>query len=734
MKNIINGLTQNEDGITILDCLKIHKRELLHYLEIYVGVRTNNKATHIIIVPQMKFTDKYRQKMLKRKLELLIMREDKVSIFNLVKNYSQYETLPDLYGILPDIDVKHPSLFLTVAPIFSHFNWEYQYEQNIEWMKKLGEYFFNMVVDYGHEFKEVLPLYISKLHCFRNYKEIITNLIDSFYRGSEWVDLFTTCMKSGISVSPIIKEMKKSTSYMNMYLSEKDERSGYTLLMIACKYDSLEAVLDLLLVPIYSISYNNGHYLECEGNDTKTALMIAAQYLPEAVEHLVLAGCSIDTIEKNGNNALIIAAEYNPEAAITLIYYGSDINQVSIKKNTCLSKACIYHPELVELFIENGARVHPYSHSSNFYPLSLACQYNPHLVECLIDGGSDIEYRNKKGFTPLMIASLFQPEAITVLLDAGAKIEYGNGFLNPLMVAARYELDSIKILISFGANLDLVNDSGSTALMIASRYHPGIAQELLQSGACCNICDNLGNNALIIASRYQHNIIDDIFEECNNLENINDIGNTALLIAARYNSKSLGVILNLGGNVHHKNDNGETALMIACKYSVSSTELLLPLSDLDEVDSRGYSAIMIAAKYHPELVHKILEYNVNLNICGLDGYTLLHICVLSYHLELVKILALENLDRSLLRNIISLARVVEFEEAIEVLTLAGFNDEVKIYTSADISNQLKRSLNINTNTTIKLDTEIQERIAFRKHLYKEKYNQDYDILHNLEKT
>lgn len=224
------------------------------------------------------------------------------------------------------------------------------------------------------------------------------------------------------------------------------------------------------------------------------------------------------------------------------------------------------------------------------------------LIESLLAAGASVEARDRFANTPLLLAAAAgQNEAIKLLLAAGAKINHRNlAGSSPLLRAAMdNRLQTTVLLLQHGADPNLANGQKLSALHAAAyNGNDKLVQALLAHGAAADAMDTTGKSPAIYA-------------------------------AARGYVEIVEQLIAAGVDPNRHYGNGLTLLMWAAGHSndtprrdgVNTVLRILALgAELDAVDNRGWSALMIAAERgHAEVATLLLERGADPTIADNDG-------------------------------------------------------------------------------------------------------------------
>jgi ankyrin repeat protein len=224
------------------------------------------------------------------------------------------------------------------------------------------------------------------------------------------------------------------------------------------------------------------------------------------------------------------------------------------------------------------------------------------LMEQLLVAGAAVEARDRFANTPLTLAAgAGQDAAIALLLDAGAKINHRNlDGSSPLLRAA---MDNRRrtavLLLERGADPNLGNGKNLTPLHAAAyNGNDDLVRALLAHGAAADVVDTTGKSPAIYA-------------------------------AARGYGEVVGQLLDFGVDPARRYGNDLTLLMWAAGHSNDTprqdgldtvARILEAGPEIDAVDNRGWSALMIAAERgHLEIAELLLDRGADPSIADKQG-------------------------------------------------------------------------------------------------------------------
>jgi len=224
------------------------------------------------------------------------------------------------------------------------------------------------------------------------------------------------------------------------------------------------------------------------------------------------------------------------------------------------------------------------------------------LIGALLTAGASVEARDRFANTALVLAAAAgQDEAIALLLDAGAKIDHRNlaGSSALLRAAMDNRRRTAVLLLERGADANLANGQRLTALHAAAfNGNDKLAAALLAHGAAPDAVDTSGKSPAIYA-------------------------------AARGYAEIVERLLAAGVDAKRRYGNDLTLLMWAAGHSndtprqdgLATLRLVLAAgAEIDAVDNRGWSALMIAAERgHGEAAELLLESGADPGIADAQG-------------------------------------------------------------------------------------------------------------------
>lgn len=360
-----------------------------------------------------------------------------------------------------------------------------------------------------------------------------------------------------------------------------------------------------------------------------------------AVTQLLLSrGAMVDGLDSVEWTPLLLACcqGKRDNVARLLLQAGANIERTTAQSARPLMMAAQFgHVEVVDVLLSRGALVMATDRRQSTALILAARNGHAKVVSRLLQANGHLEHRdhkNQEGLTALMYASHYgHDEAVSVLLEHHADIDLQNGDgETALMMAVHAQHGGsngkvIEVLLSHGANVNIADHDGMTAVMIA----------VMRSD-----CDTL---SLLLAHRH-HEV---------NVNASDKEGRTALGMAV-YNDddKIARLLMEHDASPFSQDTHGVSPLAMAVtakKHDLVKTMLLQQqqqqsttgLLQVDQVDSRGHSALMKAAFMGDLEMCKVLidDGKADVNQRGPMGRSVLHMAVKGGHADCVRFLLLK---------------------------------------------------------------------------------------------
>lgn len=306
-------------------------------------------------------------------------------------------------------------------------------------------------------------------------------------------------------------------------------------------------------------------------------------------------------------------------------------------------------------------------------------------VKLLIKSGVDINHQRQDGVSALMLACHNNHiPCLQALLKSGAKVHLANNAKNKALHYAAISGNPLttELLLTYGAKLNSTNSKQQTALMIATHQgHYHTVRVLIAAGAEVNRQEKIGYNALILAARRGHiDCLQALLEAGAQANPITLRSHHPFRHAAAFGQiEACKTLLTWGAAITEEQiprlefhpDLADEKRQAVIDTIVHQPTLLNQFSDL------GYSAFMSDLYSGIETEHVLCQRLVNLDFeQSLDDYTTPH------DINIIRACAISNKPDLL-------------------LTAAILATDADLLLSADILSQLKKTLPINHQKTIK---------------------------------
>ncbi|GBN29124.1 Ankyrin-3 [Araneus ventricosus] len=501
---------------------------------------------------------------------------------------------------------------------------------------------------------------------------------------------------------------------MDSTLSNAKNGFGHTPLHSAACYGH-EKLVNLLL------KFNA--IIDSQDNNDATALHISVNngHL-DVVKSLVESGANIEAIGTSKNcKPLHLASEQGHFHILEfLIYKGADIHSRGghVQSTSLEIAAMKRHKDIVKLLITKGANfqetykfgIYPLFHLTilnalselilvenismslcvdDFGPLlqlAAACGDESFITFCL-KLGSNVNSRNESGLTALHLAALNnRKDIVTFLLDSGADIDIKDDEgATALCFAARGNgTETVEVLINKQGEdiMSAIDDRNKSLFYAAESGHDDIVNMLFLN--CKFNIDSLQKTYPFLhsASRFGHRkvvetLLGNGFEIDARWDNY-----TPLLYAVINNHCEIArLLISKGANVNAQNGEGMTALhWIAERDNVEMLQILLNGgADVSIRDKTNRSVTEIAVNSNRLEIAKILlqRKDIDINMKGNKGFTLLHISAEIGSLEITKHLTLKGANK--------IAKDMNGSKPIHVAAVKGHKDIVEFYLDKNVN-------------------------------------------------
>ncbi|XP_071154184.1 serine/threonine-protein phosphatase 6 regulatory ankyrin repeat subunit B-like [Mytilus edulis] len=433
----------------------------------------------------------------------------------------------------------------------------------------------------------------------------------------------------------------------NSALNTTDNRNR-TPLMIACengKHDIVQILID------------NKADVNISNNEKESPLFVASSNGQTNIAKIIIENsANIDDVNNKGQTPLFIACERgNYDIVNLLISNNSDVNLCSYTKDTIITTACKQirleslsddsYLRIVKILLDCNCRINQVD-NENKTPLFYASGIrNDKLVQLLIDNPADLHIRSDDGESPLHVACYCGfSENVKILLQTNCDINMtDNRNRTPLhMACVKGHDDIVQILLDINADLNLFDDTGQTVLHVAcKKEYPETLQQTIVNSRFFNIVKLLLENKCPVNKQDKHN-------------------DTPLLYACSVeNEDVVQLLIDNEADINVVNNDGQSPLHVA-SYSgrLNNAKLLVRSNcEINQADRENKTPLYIACEqsqswkhnYH-DIVQLLVDYNADVNICGSDDESPLHVAVLSGSFITVKIMLRTNVNIDHINN------------------------------------------------------------------------------------
>lgn len=265
----------------------------------------------------------------------------------------------------------------------------------------------------------------------------------------------------------------------------------------------------------------------------------------QILQHLVKAGCNVNSVTGQGETALMICARYKHEQCLKILAAaGADFGLVNPTGQSASSIA-----------------------ESNKWTLGFQ-----QAVADVIGDGIVVQSTNKAIFSPLMFVTRAKDiETLKKLIELRTDLDLDeqdqNGFSAAMIAAAAGELEAFKLLVYAGADMKLRNKHGETALKLSETNENSIEFEKLMLKHSLETTHNSPCRFYPLHHAARQGDFDYVRVLASKGCDVNVIdgdGYTPLMLAARGGHAELcELLISLGAKCDFENDKHETALSVA---------------------------------------------------------------------------------------------------------------------------------------------------------------------------
>ena len=336
----------------------------------------------------------------------------------------------------------------------------------------------------------------------------------------------------------------------------------------------------------------------------------------ECARLLIERGANLNVISSMGTPLTCALANHQIECAKLLLEKGADVNQPKLMNETPLMVASKEgHVDEVKLLLKYNANVT--AETTGFTALYLAC-CNDHIevAKVLIENGADVNQIADKALEILLVVIERKYSDIACLLIRnGARVNTANiSGETPLVCAVRNnDMRVVEELVQHGANV------AAEALSHAVRARNSTVTSFLLQKAEKDTVHKRNGDLVKATVDGDGNYAEILLPYVSNINLLLESGDTALMEAAkRGQEEHVKLLLDHGAQVNIQNADGYTALMIASQRGLTKcTEQLVTQKDIDVnlQNSKECTALMLASeKGHTSVVDLLLANNADLEI------------------------------------------------------------------------------------------------------------------------
>ncbi len=374
------------------------------------------------------------------------------------------------------------------------------------------------------------------------------------------------------------------------FILDRQNKSGFTALMISSRYDQQD-IVRLLLQNNVDLEIRSRY----ASGDGGTALQIASRSGHTTVVRMLLDhGANIDTQMFDKSTPLLEASSYGHKDIVQiLLEKGADVNGESPR--TALAATCAQgNADIVRLLISSGADVNSFDRRYGTALIGAATYGRCIIIQLLCEAGANVNLKlpslepgsylsNKYPSALIAAAARGHIDSVQLLLKSGADVDSWSGTWNystALISAAQYGHKEITILLlEYGADVDLHNvDWQYTSALIAAirNGHTEIVSLVLEARADVNRKSTRFGSALEAAVETDHKAAVPLLLKKGAKMDLNDREKITAVIELG-NIELVRAIIDSGVDVHAKDSHGWTPYDVAWAHGYKSICDLLPI-------------------------------------------------------------------------------------------------------------------------------------------------------------
>ncbi|CAL2077976.1 ANK_REP_REGION domain-containing protein [Tenacibaculum sp. 190524A05c] len=314
-----------------------------------------------------------------------------------------------------------------------------------------------------------------------------------------------------------------------------------------------------------------------------------------------------------------------------------------------LEKSDVVSDDIIKYLLTiKGNGVNKITHDGRTYIFWAAYTNRVDLMKYLVSKGAKTDIIDSHGYSVLNFAATAgqtNTKLYDYLISQGAnpKIEKSKSGANALLlvIPSLKNLDLVDYFVSKGLKLTDTDYKGNGAVNYAAKKgNRTIIDLLIKRGLPFKELNKNGGNAMIMATqggRRGYNSLE-FFKYLEGLgvqANIRNKQGLTPLHNLGYSNKDIETIqyfIQKGTDVNSKNEEGNTALMNASsRNSLAVIKLLRKhTKDINEVNTKGQSALTRAMRNTPEVVKYLLEQNANVSVKDKKGNNLAYYLAQTY--------------------------------------------------------------------------------------------------------